>query len=272
MAERHAGTYRVNTRESEVDAMRDKSTKTIGWSALVALISLTVAAAGGARADVTNETLDALIDDALVVVDADAVTVETRTRLRDRLHAAIGVGALDDQTLVELGYVQTDNSVTPSTERDRDRVRERLQERLRDQVERWNIISPEWLQVMEQLREQLRTCREVPTVTCLEENRVQMQYRQAEQVEATYQQRVREANGDEEVLRELERERARAQLRVETMLQNGDAEKMNEAGVQSREMEQLRTRLEAHTQTQSQSTTSSAVASSSTQQERKGQP
>lgn len=252
--------------------MRNRSATTVWWTALAAAISVAAVLSGGTRAAVTNETLDALIDDVLVVADANEVEVEARMRLRDLLHAAIGVGALNDETLAELGYAQTDSSVTPSTDRDRERVRERLEERLRDQVERWNIISPEWLQVMEQLREQLRTCREVPTVTCLEENRVQMQYRQAERVEATYEARVREANGDAEVIGELERERARAQSRIETMLQNGDAEKMNEVGVPTREMEQLRTRLEQQEQTQSQSTISSAVASSSTQQERKGQP
>ncbi len=240
----------------------------IGGLALVAL-------ANPVAADVDDDVLGAVVDDAMATLGVDEVGSTLRSRLREELQWALRLGVVDEAVIDGLGY-GTDDSATPSTERDRDMIRERLRDRLRDQIDRWGIIAPEWRRAMEQLRERVRTCLEGPTETCLEQNRLEMQYRHAEQVEAEFQNRLAAANGDPDTIAELGRERERAQLRLETMLQNGDAATLNGAGVQTKEMEQLRARLEEHAQKTTQSTTGSttmsSVASSSTVQERKGQP
>ena len=129
---------------------------------------------------------------------------------------------------------------------------------------------------MERLRDQVRDCLAAPTETCLEQNRLEMQYRHAEEVEAVFSQRVAAANGDPVRLQELERQRERAQLRLEAMLRRDDADLLNGVGIQTRDMEQLRTRLEDQVQSQTRattgSTTMSTIASSSTTQQRQGQP
>lgn len=247
-------------------------TPVISGLALTMLISPVVAA-------VDDGTIDAVVDDVMFTFDVDDPGQSLREQLREQLRVALQRGVVDEADIDALGY-GTVESVTPSTERDRDMIRERLLDRLRDQIDRWEIIAPEWRQTMEQLRERLRTCLDEPTETCLEQNRLEMQYRHAERVEAEIENRLAAANGDVDTLAELERQRERAQLRLETMLQNGDAETLNGVGVQTKDMEQLRTRLEEHTQTTTrsttqsttQSTTMSSVASSSTVQERKGQP
>ena len=240
----------------------------IGGLALVTL-------ANPVAAEVDDETLGAVVDDAMTTLGVDDMGSALRNRLREKLQRALRLGVVDEAVIDGLGY-GTDDSLTPSTERDRDAIRERLRDRLRDQIDRWGIIAPEWRRAMEQLRERVRTCLEEPTETCLEQNRLEMQYRHAEQVEAEFQNRLAATNGDPDTIAELEQERERAQLRLETMLQNGDAATLNGVGVQTKEMEQLRTRLEEHAQKTTRSTTGSttmsSVASSSTVQERKGQP
>ena len=244
----------------------------IGGLALVALANPVVA-------EVDDDTLGAVVDDTMITLGVDDVGSTLRDRLREELRWALQLRVVDESVLDGLGFGTAD-TVTPSTERDRDMVRERLQDRLREQIDRWGIIAPEWRQTMEQLRERLRTCLEVPTEVCQEQNRLEMQYRHAERVEAEIQNRLAAASGDVDTLAELERQRERAQLRLETMLQNGDAATLNGVGVQTKEMEQLRTRLEEHahnttgstTQSTTRSTTMSSVATSSTVQERKGQP
>lgn len=240
----------------------------IGGIALVTLVN-------PVAAEVDDGTIDDVVVDAMATLGVDDTGLTLRNRLREELQLALRLGVVDEPVIESLGY-GTDDSATPSTERDRDMIRERLRDRLRDQIDRWEIIAPEWRRTMEQLRERIRTCLEEPTEMCLEQNRLEMQYRHAEQVGAGFQNRLTAASGDPETVAELERQRERAQLRLETMLQNGDAATLNGVGVQTKEMEQLRTRLEEHAQKTTQSTTGSttmsSVASSSTLQERKGQP
>jgi hypothetical protein len=220
-----------------------------------------------ALAAIDNAVVDEVIADVLDVVDAE-LPVQVRSRLLEQVSLAIGTGVVREDDLASWGYGVTDDSATPSTDRDRDRTRDQLRERLQDQLARWDVISPEWLRAMEQVREQVRTCVQDPTPQCRDQVQAMLEYRHAEQVQSMLQQRLTDADGDDAQVRELEQQRERAQLRVETMLQNGDAEVLDGSGVMREEMEQLRERLE--TQMRVQSTTS--VASSSTTQEQKGQP
>lgn len=250
-----------------------KNTRHARWGFVVAIAALLPASASMAQVvdmAVDDATIDEIIVDVLEVVDVDDVAVAVRAHLRERLRLAIESGLVREDDIIGFGYGAAESSATPSTERDRDRTQDELRERLRQQIERWSVISPEWLRAMEQVREQVRACLEDPSRECRDRIRSELTYRHAEQVQAMFQQRLSEAYGDEDLVRELEQQRERAQLRIETMLQSGDDEIMDKLGVQVEEMERLRARLDVQMQTQSTSSTS--VGSSSTLEERRGRP
>jgi hypothetical protein len=244
------------------DTMKYRKIKLGMTAALVTALPVVPAIAA-----IDDSVVDEVVADVLDVVDAE-LSAQVRSRLREQVSLAIGAGVVRQDDLASWGYGITGDTVSPSTDRDRDRSRDQLRERLQDQLARWDVISPEWLRAMEQVREQVRACVQDPTPLCRDQVRVVLEYRHAEQVQSMLQQRLTDADGDDAQVRELEQQRERAQLRVETMLQNGDADVLYGSGVMREEMEQLRERLD--TQMRAQSTTT--VVPSSTIQEQKGQP
>lgn len=221
-----------------------------------------------ARADFEDDT-PVIAELFLQETGIDPLEEQVRLRLEVRLQEAIRLGIVDAATLAGLGFADStpDATSTPSTIRDRDRIRERLRERIRDQLRYWDAIAPEWRGAFEQLRERLRTCRTEGGGICLEEYRVQLQFRHAEQVEVMLRERLGEVEDDEE-LRQMEQEQERARTRVETMLENGDADTLDGLGITRQDMERLRDRLREQEQFNDGSTTS--VVSSSTSDDGKG--
>ncbi len=246
------------------------------WLTVIAGIVAAAALSAPVTATIDPDELDDVVDDAVTSLGAGEAGDELRIRLREQLQLAVRFAAVDESEIAGLGYRDTADSVTPSTDRDRDQIRERLQDRLRDHIDEWAVIAPEWRRAMEQLRDHVRDCLAEPTETCLEQNRLEMQYRHAEEVQAAFTQRVAAANGDPVRLQELERQRERAQLRLEAMLRSDDADMLNDVGIPTRDMEQLRSRLEDQARSQTRattgSTTMSTITSSSTTQQRQGQP
>lgn len=192
-----------------------------------------------------------IVDEFLGVADITSIDSGIRETLEQRVDDALNVGAIDVETLAELGFSVSAGETTstldgaPSTLRDHDRIRDRLHEHVREQSEIWAIISPEWREAFEPLRELLRTCRDSDEPACRNEYRTRLQYSHALRVEATYRERTQASIGQEpDTLRALEQQRLRAEERLREMINGGDPTLAEDGGVTVREMEQLRSRLQ----------------------------
>ena len=191
-------------------------------------------------------------------IDAGATTV---TRLAVLLVEAVDSGAVNDETIGEVGLSATTATTTMT---DREQLRERLRRRAQEQVRRWQVLAPEWRDAFGPLRERLRSCRENGGEQCLNEVCAELRYRWAERFESTFRSRVETANGDPTMrnqLAELERARERAENMLRAMLGNGDADVLAGQGVTEREMERLRDRLREHAGLVSTTTVPGSTAS-----------
>ena len=251
--------------------MRSEMSASRGRLCLVRVTAVALAfgaSVAGARvvAEGYEDEAPQIVGEVLAATDVNSVEAQVRTELQQQIRLAIQIGVIEEDELSELGFVAADDAgtaATPTTLRTQDQLRQRIESRIAEQIQRWETIAPEWREAFGPLREQLRTCRVDASEGCLEEYRLEMQYRHAEQVQSTYQNRLSDSAGQGTQTQDLEQQRERAQLRVETMIQDGSANDLTDNGITLQEMERLRTQLQEQLRDGSGSTSTSVVSSSS---------
>lgn len=223
--------------------------------AVVALLSFI----GGQRAAADIEvSVDGIVEDYFELVLIDRVPTEVRMAIRNQFQLAIRAGIVDEKVIKALGYATTGKSEgSASTIQDMERLRTRLQEQLR----RWKVIGPDWLEAYESVRARIQACRETSTPLCEEECRLLLQWNHMLQVREAFERRIQDENGDSAAIQELRSSLERAENRIRLILANGDNEILQRVGVSLQEMKQMQTQL---TEMKSRQIRESSSSSSST--------
>ena len=217
-----------------------------------------VSSAGVRTVDDIDEASD-ILGTVLLDQGIDLGDGPLRDRLETEIREAIRIGAVSGDLL--------------------DEFRDRLRERIREQLRIWAVIAPEWREAFELLQDRIRECRESQDPECWLELRLRLQHEHAQRFQEQFENRYQEMQsngGTDGELGELERVRERTQARVESMIQNSTPNDLAGAGLQIRELEQLRDRLRdqdmIHASSTSTTSTTSGMPTSSTTSTTSGMP
>ena len=236
--------------------------RTFGWLVAVLIVAIGSFATGqSATAKIDSGDIDDMISDYLSVVNVSAVSSPIQARLRVQLQTAIQTGVIDENQLHLWGY--GDETVATS-DGSLVRDRERLRTRLREQLTRWRLLSAEWISAFDPLRTRFALCQAAPSSGCEADNQLLLQWNHMNRVEATYEQRLRDANGDDAAKSEIIRSRERVMVQLRQFLSGVGKEDLARLGVTEQEMVRLQNRL--------QNPASSSSSSTSTTTHPKGKP
>ncbi len=201
-----------------------------------------------------------IVEDYAEFAELESIPDDIQMRLEDAVMEAARLSVVEYDVLVDEGIVNSEAELS--------QIVDQMRERFMDQERLWEGIGPEWRGAFEQIRERFRLCLDNETPDCLNEYRLMLQYEHALRMEALFQERVGQAEGD--AAKEFTMQMERSRERMENMLRNGDSEILNRLQITTQEMERLQTRL--RDQLNSGPADGSTSSSSSTSSPGKGKP